>query len=307
MKQVFQGKFQSTAEMIQMLRHQGLVIDNEERATHILQNVSYTRLKSYMVPLMEDRKSHKFKHGASFELVYALYGFDRRFRELVFHEMEKVEISIRTHVAFASAGSDHGYWYINRKYFQNAAVHKSLLQRIKGEINRTDNDGIKSFQEKYSNEYPPCWLALEALSMGTLSTIYSELNPGRLRRSISEYYGVSDTVFISWLHHLVYIRNTCAHHNRLWNKTLSIRGMVPTNPAKYFPPLTADDTAHVYFTLCVIKFLQDTVKPSNTFSERLQQLIDNFPQVDTAKMGFPANWREDPLWQIKHDEETATL
>ncbi|MBQ9877354.1 MAG: Abi family protein [Bacteroidales bacterium] len=297
MKQVFKGKFQSTEEILQMLKRQGLLIEDEDRAAHILKNVSYTRLKSYMVPFMEDRKSHKFKYGATFEQVYALYGFDRRFRELIFHEMEKVEISIRTQMAFVSAGSDHGYWYTNRKYFQNNAMHKSIMYRIKGEINRTDNDGIKNFQEKYSNEFPPCWLALEALSMGTLSTIYSELNPGKLRRSIAEYYGVSDTVFISWLHHLVYIRNNCAHHNRLWNKTLSIRPMVPVKPDKYFPPLTTDDTAHVYATLCMIKFLQDTVKPTNTFSVRLQALLDNYPIVDPAKMGFPTNWREDPLWK----------
>ncbi|MGE4307572.1 MULTISPECIES: Abi family protein [Bacteroides] len=27
----------------------------------------------------------------------------------------------------------------------------------------------------------------------------------------------------SWLHSIVYIRNICAHHSRLWNKVLGVR------------------------------------------------------------------------------------
>jgi abortive infection bacteriophage resistance protein len=113
MKQVFKGKFQSTEEILQMLTRQGLLIEDTERATLILRNVSYTRLKSYMIPFMEDRKSHKFKYGATFEQVYALYGFDRRLRELIFHEMEKIEVSIRARMGYISSGSDSGYWYMN--------------------------------------------------------------------------------------------------------------------------------------------------------------------------------------------------
>ena len=84
-KPEFQGRALDFEEQIALLRSQGLIIEDEKKALHILNNVSYSRLKTYLVPLMEDRKAHRFREGASFEDAYALYGFDRRLRELVFH------------------------------------------------------------------------------------------------------------------------------------------------------------------------------------------------------------------------------
>ena len=67
-----------------MLRSQGLIIADEARAELIFNNISYNRLKSYLYPFWEDRATHQFRPGVTLEDVYALYGFDRRFRELIF-------------------------------------------------------------------------------------------------------------------------------------------------------------------------------------------------------------------------------
>ena len=297
-KTEFHGEPLDIAGLLDMLEGQGLAIEDRERATHILQNVSYSRLKPYLVTLMEDRATHRFQKGASMELAYALYGFDRRLRELIFHEMEKIEISVRTHLAYATSGSEHGYWFTESKYFKNASRHRYILSRIQQELRKSDNDGIIEFREKYTNEFPPSWLTLEATSMGTLSTIYDEMAPGSVKRSVAQYYGLSDDVFAAWLHHLVYVRNTCAHHSRLWNKRLTIRGKLPEKPRHYFPYMSREDTERIYFTLCMVKYMQNVIKPTNTFAQRLRSLIDHFPQVDVKKMGFPRNWKEDPLWKV---------
>ena len=112
-KTEFHGSALSFEDQIRLLRSQGLTIKDEKKALRVLQNVSYSRLKSYLVPLMEDRVSHRFRPGASMDDAYALYGFDRRLRELIFHEMEKIEISIRARMGYVSSGSDSGYWYMN--------------------------------------------------------------------------------------------------------------------------------------------------------------------------------------------------
>jgi abortive infection bacteriophage resistance protein len=133
--------------------------------------------------------------------------------------------------------------------------------------------------------------------MGTLASLYSAMKPGELRRKIAAHYGVGDDVFTSWLHHLVYIRNMCAHHNRLWNKTLSVGALVPPRPRDRFPEQQMDAPEHVYLTLCVIKYLQNTVKPTNTFAQRLRNLIHNYPIAPPSQMGFPEGWEEDPFWK----------
>lgn len=286
-------------ELIAMLRSQGLEIKDEARARNILSNVSYSRLKSYLLPLMENSGSHRFRSGASFEQAYALYGFDRRLRELIFHEMEKVEISLRTHIAYATSGAEKGYWFTNPDYFKSRHDHNLLLRRILNEINRSDNDAIVRFREKYSTEFPPCWLTLEATSMGTLSTIYSDMRASRIKSNISDYYGISDAVLNSWIQHLVYVRNYCAHHNRLWDKRLAVTGMIPTQTRDAFPPLDPDAPHHIYFTLCVLKYLVNTIKPDNNFALRLVNLIDSFKTVETeSRMGFPKDWRKEKFWEV---------
>lgn len=299
MKPEFKGAYLSLDDLIEMLKSQGLTIEDEARAKKILTNVSYSRLKSYLVPLMEDRGAHTFRPGATFDQAYALYGFDRRLRELIFHEMEKFEISLRTHIAYATAGEGNGYWFTMPEYFKNIRDHRDLLRKISAEINRSDNDAIERFKEKYSNEFPPCWLALEATSMGTLSIIYSDMRSGPHKKKIADYYGVSEAVLISWIQHLVYVRNYCAHHNRLWNKRLGVIGMMPEESKMPFPRSDDFDSRHIYATCCILKYLVNVIKPDNNFALRLRNLIDSFTTVQTeGPMGFPKKWRENPFWKV---------
>lgn len=299
MKPIFKERALSIDEIIGMLRSQGLTVDDYDRAVHILENVSYSRLKSYLVPLMTSRAPHRFRDGATFEQAYAIYGFDRRLRELVFHEMEKIEISIRTHIAYASNGSEGGYWFTNPEHFRNKSSHAFLLRKIKSDVEHSDNDAIVSFRSKYSNEFPPCWLTLEATSMGTLGVIYEEMSDGELKSRIASYYGLDPTTFNSWFKHMIYIRNYCAHHNRLWNKHFTNRPRFPEKTGKPFADAGYESVGTVYFTLCIIKYFQDTVKPQNTFARRVRGLIDNFPVIDPSLMGFPSGWKSDPFWRVK--------
>lgn len=304
-KLVYSARALSNDQLIDLLISQGMRVDDRERALNVLQNISYSRFKSYLIPLMVDRRSHRFRYGATFEEAYALYGFDRRFRELIFHELEKVEISLRTHIAYATAGAENGYWYTNPDYFADKKEHNVLLKHIKSELDRSDDDAIRHFYEKYSNDFPPCWMALEATSMGTLSMIFDQMSPGKPKRAIASYYGISDTVMISWMRHIVYIRNTCAHHARLWNRTLAVQAVLPHTTAKPFADLSglSHPERNIYFTLCIIKYFQNTVKPTNTFAQRLQSLLDHFPIVDRRAMGFPDDWEYDPFWGLKDPAE----
>lgn len=298
-KKEFTGFYLDFDQLIAMLRSQGLEIEDEKKAKNILSNVSYARLKSYLIPLMEDRSTHRFKPGATFGQAYALYGFDRRLRELIFHEMEKFEISLRTHIANATSGAEKGYWFINPDYFKNPRDHANLLRKMLSDINRSDNDAIVRFKEKYSNDFPPCWLTLEATSMGTLAIIFAEMKPGPFKSRIADYYGISEAVLNSWIQHLVYVRNYCAHHNRLWNKHLAVEGLVPERTRDPFPDLEAKDSRKIYFTLCVLKYLVNVIKPDNNFALRLVNLIDSFKTVRTeSEMGFPSGWKDDPFWRV---------
>ena len=52
-------------EQINLLKKRGLLFPNEEKARHILQHVSYFRLKSYMTPLMINKEDNLFYYNTS--------------------------------------------------------------------------------------------------------------------------------------------------------------------------------------------------------------------------------------------------
>ena len=283
-------------EQIELLKPRGLIFTDEEKAYHSLSHISYFRLKSYLIPLTSDKERWVFKPNATFETAYRLYKFDSKLRKLIASELEKIEVSIRTQMAYQFA-KDYGvFWFSEGANFTNSEKHSALLASIKAELSRSDDDQILRFKKEYDNDMPPAWMTMEVTSFGTLSMLYNYFKPGHTKREVARHYGVSDSVFESWMHSIVYVRNICAHHSRLWNRTLRIR---PLFPRKTTLPFLTNPTANnrVYYILSVVQYLLRTINPSSSFIVRLKRLFSEFPEVGLYAMGFPKNWEEEPLWK----------
>lgn len=285
----------SVAEQISLLKSEGLTFSDENKAQHILENISLFRMKSYLMPLRQTN-SRQFKEGASFEDAYSLYKFDSALRKMICSELEKIDVSIRTQLSLIMGDEAGIYWFENPDNFRNTSRHATLLTNLQSELRRSDDDAIVGFQQRYSNSFPPSWMTFEISSFGTLSMMYKWLNAGHARRKVARFYGLTDTVMESWLHSIVYIRNICAHHSRLWNRRLSINAVVPRNTHLPFIN-TPHDTKRVYYILSIILYYLQAVNPQNTFVARFKSLLAEYPKVDTIAMGFPSNWGNETLWQ----------
>ena len=283
-------------EQIALLRQRGLGFVDVGKAQHVLSHVSYFRMKSYLTPLTSNKEQWIFKPDVTFETAYQLYKFDSKLRKLIAAELEKVEVSVRTQMAYLLARDYGSFWFMEKDNFTNSEKHTSLLASISAELARSDDDQIMRFKREYNDDMPPAWMTMEVSSFGTLSMLYNYLKPGHTKRDIAKFYGVSDSVFESWLHSIVYVRNICAHHSRLWNRALRIRPLFPRKTVKPFLSVAAINN-RVYYVLSIIQYLMQTINPPSTFSARLKQLISDFPEVNPSAMGFPKNWEEEPLWK----------
>ncbi|HET6245078.1 MAG: Abi family protein [Bacteroidetes bacterium] len=65
-KKPFSKPFLSYLGQVEILKNRGLIIENEQKALHVLENISYYRLSGYWYPLLENKKEHKFKTTAKF-------------------------------------------------------------------------------------------------------------------------------------------------------------------------------------------------------------------------------------------------
>lgn len=285
----------SVHEQIELLKSEGLTFYDEEKAIHLLENISLFRMKSYLMPLHQTGKQ-MFKQGAAFEEAYSLYKFDSELRKMICSEMEKIEVSIRTQLSLIMSDAAGIYWFASSGNFRDSQRHAGLLNNLQEELRRSDDDAIVRFRHTYSNPFPPSWMTSEVSSFGTLSMMYRWLNAGRARRKVAQFYGLTDTVMESWLHSIVYVRNICAHHSRLWNRRLSINALIPRHTRLPFVTIP-DDTKKVYYVLSIILYFLQTVNPKNTFASRFKSLLAKYPMADIRAMGFSVDWQDEPLWK----------
>jgi len=284
-------------DQLNQLKSRGLIVQDDDKASHLLAQVSYYRLSGYWYPLLANKNAHQFKQGASFETAFRLYCFDRELRKLVLAELEKIEVSIRAQMIYVMSHRFGPFWFTDSSLFVNAANHGKAVNSLKTEYNRSDEEFIKAFKQKYSDSLPPSWMLLEIASFGSLSMLYKNLNPGQTKRQIANLFGLDDQTFTSWLHSIVYLRNVCAHHSRLWNRVMSIQPRIPRNPQKAWLSSNTVRNNRTYFALSMILFLLQTVNPKHRFLEKLDLLFSRYPEVDKNAMGFELGWQTEALWQ----------
>jgi len=166
----------SYIDQLTKLQKRGLKIENQHKALHLLEQISYYRLSGYWYPLLEEPKSaHKFKSNASFEIGFKLYCFDRELRKFIQSELEKIEISVRAKMIYEFWHNHDAFWFQDPKHFKPSFNLNQSINKLSSSVIKSDEDFIKSFSAKYTNPLPPACMILEVSSFGNLSTLFSGL------------------------------------------------------------------------------------------------------------------------------------
>ena len=137
-------------EQIEILKSRGLQFNDEMRAKQLLQNISYYRMSGYWYPLLADKQNHIFKSGALFEQAYSIYKFDAKLRSLILSEISKIEVAVRTQIAYVMSHNYDGLWFTDSSLFKNPAKHAKTLSKIDEEYSRSDEDFVTAFKVKYT-------------------------------------------------------------------------------------------------------------------------------------------------------------
>ncbi|MDR1880763.1 MAG: Abi family protein [Tannerellaceae bacterium] len=286
-------------DLIPLLKKRGLSIADEQKAISYLANINYFRLSAYLYPLLKyPKEDHLYKDSATFDMALDMYRFDRKLRILLFNEIEKIEVAIRSTMCnlITDVLSDV-FWMTDSNNFNNPAIFTKRLAIIKSEMEKTNEEFIIHFQNKYADSYPPAWMIAEIVPFGVLCSTFNNLKSKSTQKRVVGYFGLSVPVFASWIVSLVNLRNLCGHHNRTWNKEIPLIPAPLKNPVFPWIDSSTTDMKRIYYRICIIKYLLFTVSPNNTFTEKLKSLLAQYPTIDSKAMGFPANWQTEPLWQ----------
>lgn len=273
-------------EQVENLKSIGLIVDDEEYAKKILNDISYFRLvKAYSLNLKP--KNGNYNEQTTFEQIVELYLFNANFRQIIFPEIEKIEINVRCRIAnyFAEQYGVLGYLDVNN--FAKDEYHVEFLNDIEEEIRRNSKAPfVRNFRENYKGGNLPIYALVEVFSFGTLSKFYKNMQ-NRDKKAIAQTFGVGYTYFESWLESISYVRNICAHYGRLYNAKLS---KTPMLYKEYTQAGIGNN--RIYGVLLCFKHLLKHDSHWNQFVDDIELLFDKYESVQISTMGFPKNWKE---------------
>jgi abortive infection bacteriophage resistance protein len=250
-------------QQIELLIDRGLDIPDSQQARNHLNFIGYYRLSAYTLPFQScgnDIERHQFNLGTTFDQVLDLYIFDRKLRLLVMDAIERIEVAIRAAISNVASIKYSPHWFLKPELFERN--YDSCLTQLKKDINHHNPNKQERFIKHYYHNYsepklPPSWMVMEVLMLGTVSRIYSNLTID-LKKEIASLFGVDHTVLKSWLYSLSCLRNLCAHHSRLWNRTFTIKPKI-LNKVKIHVSNDDDFFAQTFVLVRILrKISQDT-------------------------------------------------
>lgn len=289
----------SIDDQITRLKTNGLTIPDEAKAKDELKIISYFRLADYLRPLELDTVNHCFKPGSSIDDALKMYYFDKELRSLIFCAIQTVEVALRSKIIQHVSMKKGAHWFLDSSYFLNKEIFFDVLSKIMSEVKRSKEDYIKEYFTNYDNPFlPPVWKTIEVLTFGTLSKIYQNLDDKPIKKGIAQELDVPTHLILeSWILCIAVLRNLCCHHNRVWNRAFAIKPQLPTKMPKDWISQTSPTPTKLYWQLCCLLYLENSVHPNNHFKASIKDLLHRYPSVDIAAMGFPANWEQEPLWK----------
>ena len=190
-----------------------------------------------------------------------------------------------------------------KKYFKNESHFYSSLNLIQSEYEKSKEEFIIHFKNKYSDPYPPSWMIAEILPLGNLCHIFMNLRSLKVKKRIAKYFGLQEPVFSSWMLVLGNLRNMCCHHSRTWNRELAINTANPNKVSYPWIDINKTNPKRIYYRISMIQYLLFTISPNNNFKDKLKRLIGKYPTIDITAIGFPTNWEDEPLWSLRSASE----
>lgn len=293
--------YKTYAEQVDILVSRGMEVDDLKAAVGTLQRVNYYRLSGYWYPFRKQtssRREDSFYAGTRFRDVVALYEFDARLRAATFAALAPIELTIRALLGHGLGRIDpcaHLDPSILGPTAQRGNAYSKWLERYENELRCSREDFVEHHRQKYGGRLP-VWAATELMDWGMLSYLYG-FSPREVQNAIADTCGLRPPQLSSWLKALNLVRNTCAHHGRLFNRVHAITPKLPS--VGMHPELDAATTEwnRTFAQLTLIQFLSDRLGLGR--GRILPAVIRSFPDVTIvpiSHMGVPVEWQENPLW-----------
>ena len=276
-----------------------MVVADPATAAKFLSHVNYYRFSGYCLAFETVR--HQFPAGLTFEQVQASYDFDRVLRDLVTEALEIVEVDLRAAIAYHFGRRYGAFGHTNASHFFHRFHHSDWISKIHDETVRSKEPFVTHFRQSY-REFPdlPIWIATEVMSFGAISMMFAGMDK-KDQKAVAIRYSIQPHDLSTWAHHLVYVRNLCAHHARLWDHVWSIKPVLP-HGAFWHPPYLPGNNRLFVTVLILYHLMRRCPSVASFASEWRGRVLTHLAHPPKAAdplacMGLTAQWMTHPLWR----------
>lgn len=223
-------------EQVDLLVSRGLIVADQTECARFLASTNYYRFSGYaryfqQAPHLGD---NSFRPGSTFDEIRAVYDADEALRTTLVTPLTRVELMLRSHVAKVIA-DEHGAYgrYLDKDFYTEIEGREPTVISCLRDINRSKDRHILRYRkagvDRADYSKLPVWSAVEAWSFGTLSKVIERGGQGTLANAVATSTGIAKAGFAYRVRAIVYLRNRCAHHSRLWHHSVLDAGPTPNN------------------------------------------------------------------------------
>ena len=301
-------EFKTLDEQIEILKSRGLVINDIDKTEELLLRENYFFINGYRHIFMKNHKEDSFIPGTTFEELYAVFQFDRSFRNVLFKNLLIVENNLKSIIAYKLSKK---YGIREKDYLKPSNFSQDIkkvrqvndvLNKIKRQIKLNGRQHSATLHYISNYGYVPLWILVKLLSFGMINELYSILKPDD-KLAIAEYYNLDVETLGIYIALLSNYRNLCAHEDIVYDHRTQkeipdtryhMELDVPTTNDEYV--YGKDDIFAVVIMLKCMLTESDFTDFVNEVSYDLNLLdgrVNIIPQTKILdRMGFPSNWEE---------------
>lgn len=313
--------FKNYSEQLEILKSRGLkLIQNGVPLRTLAEENYYNLINGYKCLFLDPTSTEeKYKDGAEFVEIVALYRFDKEVRYILLKELLKIENKLRSLISYTFSekyGNNNYLKFDNFESLRDSGITKSKIEKRAGHIHEliaslqkdlASAIDKKEYVKHYMNKYGcvPFWVFVNCLTFGTVSRFYSLMKPAE-QNSVAKYFGIKESSLIQYINIMANFRNLCAHDERLYNVRMDRTLNLPNTKWHSFIGISTNEQGRYeygindFFSLIIILRELLPRKEFNSFYVKLNGQIrilslklKSITIADVYKeMGFPPNWRK---------------
>lgn len=287
-------------QQLDLFETRGMIVNDRDKAIEKIKNIGYYKIKgfSYALCKTEIRNYEDVSfEGVSFDDVVTRYYQDKNLRIYLLHALEKIEVSVKTKMAYV-LGSKYGpfgyanfsKWTDRNKHTDSSRreIEKEFCESVKSKINKSNVIDLK-FKNNFQNGMPTIWLLMDILTFGDMVFLLKLMTRSNVLE-ISSMYDLNYDEFVSWLSCLNFIRNVCAHNSNVVDLKLRTKPIIKESWKNNLFLFESNGrfTNRIAVPILIIRHLTLKINPSYRFVSITNSLNNLIKQDDikAQKLGF---------------------